>query len=571
MLTRRNWLLRLSVVLNVAVLFYFGSYLTIRNGNLENVEEVQVSGRNLASIDASPNGEKETAAYYYNSGPGGSASYPELALLASIQPIAGQQQQGSSVQTPVQGTTLRDDGHVMRIKPKSTAVAAVEPSDPSGSAADPSVVVAGSGSAAAIAPAEPWMLEKKDAPTQQQTSTTTTTTTTTASGGTSAVAAAMSNAGATSQVRPLRELLGCQDKPNRRRIAQRGDYWVLYNYVPARRWFRCDESITYTTHADFTFLDNLEPLLDRWRGPISVALYTPGTDFVPTLASIRYLRQCGSPLVAEYVTFHLYFGSGHVPKSVPHADHDINAPVANCSAPPPWVNSSAVYKGRKKLLYPVNVGRNVARESATTHYVLPSDIELYPSPGVIDGFMDMVRRQDPPLRRPKPMVFPLPIFELASRMKLPADKRELLSMLKNGSAITFHKKVCPDCHTVPKFKEWASAKPKPGVSVFHTGKRTGYHLHWEPIFIGTHSDPLYDERLSWEGKMDKMTQGYTLCVLDYEFHILDNAFLTHKPGIKTLKKDPARQVLASKTFNLIKKVILPELKVLYGVKKGCAV
>jgi len=30
MLTRRNWLLRLSVVLNVAVLFYFGSYLTIR-------------------------------------------------------------------------------------------------------------------------------------------------------------------------------------------------------------------------------------------------------------------------------------------------------------------------------------------------------------------------------------------------------------------------------------------------------------------------------------------------------------------------------------------------------------
>lgn len=62
-----------------------------------------MSGRNLASIDASPNGEKETAAYYYQSASGGSANYPELALLASIQPIAGQQQQGSSVQTPVQG------------------------------------------------------------------------------------------------------------------------------------------------------------------------------------------------------------------------------------------------------------------------------------------------------------------------------------------------------------------------------------------------------------------------------------------------------------------------------------
>jgi len=41
--------------------------------------------------------------------------------------------------------------------------------------------------------------------------------------------------------------------------------------------------------------------------------------------------------------------------------------------------------------------------------------------------MDLVRRQDPPLRRPKPMVFPLPIFELASNMKLPADKKELVS------------------------------------------------------------------------------------------------------------------------------------------------
>jgi len=72
------------------------------------VEEVQMSGRNLVSIDASQNGEREAAAYYYQSASGGSVNYPELALLASIQPIAGQpqqqQQQGSSVQTPVQGT-----------------------------------------------------------------------------------------------------------------------------------------------------------------------------------------------------------------------------------------------------------------------------------------------------------------------------------------------------------------------------------------------------------------------------------------------------------------------------------
>lgn len=162
------------------------------------------------------------------------------------------------------GTTLRDDGHVMRIKPKTVAVAA-ESLD----AADTSSASGGGGSAVA-APAESWTPDKKDAPTQQQQQTSTTTTTTTTSATTTAgtsfvaaVAMAMANSAAAQQVRPLRELLGCQDKSNRRRIAQRGDYWVLYNYVRARRWFRCDESITYTTHADFTFLDNLEPLLDR--------------------------------------------------------------------------------------------------------------------------------------------------------------------------------------------------------------------------------------------------------------------------------------------------------------------
>lgn len=44
------------------------------------------------------------------------------------------------------------------------------------------------------------------------------------------------------------------------------------------------------------------------------------------------------------------------------------------------------------------------------------------------------------------------------------------------------------------------------MEVFHVGKRRGKFVHWEPIFIGTHLDPHYDERLSWEGKKDKMTQ-----------------------------------------------------------------
>ncbi|KAL1451197.1 hypothetical protein WDU94_003481 [Cyamophila willieti] len=371
---------------------------------------------------------------------------------------------------------------------------------------------------------------------------------------------------------PLSEIIPCNDVIARYYIGQRGDFWVLYNYIQAERKFHCWESITYTSHSDFTFLDNLVPLVERWQGPVSLALYAPGTDFDDTLETIRYLRDCTSPLVAEFVTFHIYFGARHAPKRIPKPA-DILSVAINCSVLPPWSNltNGVTYKSQKKLLYPVNVGRNIARQTAATHYILASDIELYPSPGVISDFLDMVQRQDPPLLHKKPKVFPLSIFEVESNMNLPGDKTELVAMLKNGSAIPFHKKVCAGCHNVPKSKEWMKQEVTPGLHVFHIGKRMGYFVHWEPIYIGTHQDPYYDERLSWEGKSDKMTQGYTLCVMDYEFQILDNAFLVHKPGIKTLKKDHARAVLAGKTNALIRKVIVPELRILYGVRKGCAV
>ena len=65
---------------------------------------------------------------------------------------------------------------------------------------------------------------------------------------------------------------------------------MLYNYIRAARQFNCDESITYTTHGEFRFLENLEPLLERWQGPVSVAVYAPGTDFQDAILNILYYR-----------------------------------------------------------------------------------------------------------------------------------------------------------------------------------------------------------------------------------------------------------------------------------------
>lgn len=58
--------------------------------------------------------------------------------------------------------------------------------------------------------------------------------------------------------------------------------------------------------------------ISRWNAPISIALHAPGTDFLPTIKSIKYLRDCatGSALVRQFTTFHIYFSSKHVPKIV---------------------------------------------------------------------------------------------------------------------------------------------------------------------------------------------------------------------------------------------------------------
>lgn len=108
------------------------------------------------------------------------------------------------------------------------------------------------------------------------------------------------------------------------------------------------------------------------------------------------------------------------------------------------------------------------------------------------------------------------------------------------------------------------------MEVFTITKRTGAFKTWEPIFIGTQMEPMYEERLNWEGKSDKMTQGYILCVMDYEFALLNNPFLTHRPGFKSLA-EAKRVELETKTRTLIAKKLLPELILLYGKRNGCHV
>ena len=374
-------MLRLSIILNVAVLLYVGTHIASKNGGVDFIEELQASGRNLESIDINQIPLESASS-------GGSGSnVNKIIVLETLDRTATAISQVNSEDKDSPSVIPSSDV----ISSSSVVISTKKPTKPSADSSEQSVIMD---------------LRDQRSPQSQMPD---------------------PPANESGTPRKLEDIVKCHDKNVEPRTAQRSDFWVLYNYVPASRKFRCHETITYTTHADYTFLDNLDPLLERWQGPVSLAIHAPGTDFAPTLEAIRYARDCMSPLISELVTFHIFFGTRHVPKHVPLSSV-VLAESANCSLPAPWINvtSAQLYKTKAKILYPVNIGRNIARESANTHFILPSDIELYPSPGLIQNFLDMISRQDPPLLHRNPKVFPLPIFELEKGVELPVNKTQLV-------------------------------------------------------------------------------------------------------------------------------------------------
>ena len=75
----------------------------------------------------------------------------------------------------------------------------------------------------------------------------------------------------------------------------------------------------------------------------------------------------------------------------------------------------------------------------------------------------------------------------------------------------------------------------------------------------------------WEGNFNKMEQGFKLCLLDYDFFILDTPFLIHKPGIKTpldRKNEKPKSKIQAQLI-LLTKTIIPKIEKEYGKRKGC--
>lgn len=153
-----------------------------------------------------------------------------------------------------------------------------------------------------------------------------------------------------------------------------------------------------------------------------------------------------------------------------------------------------LYRVKHSLSYPINVGRNVAREAALTHFVFVSDIDTYPSTGIPKKFLDMIARND---KIPNTKVYAMPTFKIGKNDSVPLTKTELQHMYETGNTI-IHKKM-------PKFNEWMKATVSNSIDVFYIARKP--EIFYSGLtYIGTNVEPLYEEQLMYGGGYDRIPQ-----------------------------------------------------------------
>lgn len=264
----------------------------------------------------------------------------------------------------------------------------------------------------------------------------------------------------------------------------KSSYRVIYNAIQGIAYANNSKynALTYATQATPEFLYHITEIARYWDGPISLAVFVPNFDMDITMQIMSHLCSCYSAM--SKVSLHLFYPKRYPPKiRIPEPFYlttDIPTTTANVSMYDllkekidryrslnnqtraeyvQWVRKKKLEKMMAKfskkalfvpqlvfndcagldlfdiptfrkenfLDYPINVGRNIARNASQTNYFIVSDIELVPSEGLAPKFLTMVRKLMGDKKRDEgrifsKTVFVVPLFEVERGVEIPRDK-----------------------------------------------------------------------------------------------------------------------------------------------------
>ena len=288
------------------------------------------------------------------------------------------------------------------------------------------------------------------------------------------------------------------------------------------------DDVTLVTQASLSQLHHLDFLIRRWKGSLSIAIFAELNEVPLSLEIVFHLQRCHS-YIFEFVTFHLVHPVGEV-------EHEAQTIKYECQNIPNILQDLKKKRqnyNNSKVLYPINLLRNVARNYSGTDFTLVVDIDMLPNSGLFKDWRNFMSRTAKSVLK-KQIAFVIPTYEVKQDLleeDVPQNKRELMQLISVQEARPFYSEVCWKCHKWTNYSLWESIGQE--EHLLTTVYSVEWKDPWEPFFISNKSlTPVYDERFRSYG-FNRISHVCESFVSGFSFLVLNHAFLLHR-GFKTL-------------------------------------
>ena len=260
---------------------------------------------------------------------------------------------------------------------------------------------------------------------------------------------------------------------------------------------------------------------------MSIAVFVPNIELGIALRYIQYLRGC-HPAIRSQVSFHLIYPRDH--PGVREVALDEVVGRLDCKQPKQVLQfmlntrDEEMMTWRTSYSYPQNLLRNLAKAGCQTNYTYIPDIDMVPAPGM-DMRLEAFLAKDQELGNCTKCAFVIPTYEISTEaQRLPANKTELVSYVKEKKARQFHQAVYSINQKSSDLKRWEKIPETDRIETSY--KIEKYIFKYEPLYVARGDTPPFDERFIGFG-MTRNTQVYEMYVAGYSFHLLNNAFTSH--------------------------------------------
>ena len=277
-----------------------------------------------------------------------------------------------------------------------------------------------------------------------------------------------------------------------------GEYKVVNFVVEAESIKnKVSQDLTLVTQCSVNHLHHLINLSQRWQGPISVAVFTPGNHLNIAIETLIKLHQCIASF-RQNVSVHLVYPLTSQPQELNHrnsndfqcSDNELLKLKSDLSL------ENYDLKGYK---YPNNLLRNLASKNSRTEYIFVIDVDMLPNKDLHSDFLQFSNKyklfSDQKSMYEK-TVFVIPAFEVETGVPIPNDKKDLLKLWSSERLRPFYYELCWKCHRNTDYDAWQNLANTHDLQMAFELDWTD---PWEPFYIAKKSIPLYDERFKQYG------------------------------------------------------------------------